>query len=153
MSLRARLVVAFAYVLLLVIVALEVPLALNLSKRVDAEIKSEAENQAQLLAAGASGRLTDDDQLQRLVESSSRNLGGRVLVVGPRGRVADSHGEETRGEPYGTRPEIAAALNGRPTQGERHSDVLDEDLLFTAVPVVSTGGRSAPSESRRASTQ
>src|ERR687898_2220930 len=83
MSLRARLVVAFAYVLLLVIVALEVPLALNLSKRVDAEIKSEAESQAQLLAAGASGRLTDDDQLQRLVESSSENLGGRGVVGGP----------------------------------------------------------------------
>src|SRR5918993_2981396 len=140
MSLRARLVVAFAYVLLLVIVALEVPLALNLSKRVDAEIKSEAESQAQLLAAGASGRLTDENQLQRLVESSSENLGGRVLVVGPRGRVlADSAGEESRGEPYGTRPEIAAALNGRPSQGERHSDDLDEDLLFTAVPVVSNG--------------
>jgi signal transduction histidine kinase len=140
MSLRARLVVAFAYVLLLVIVALEVPLALNLSKRVDAEIKSEAESQAQLLAAGASGRLTDEDQLQRLVESSSENLGGRVLVVGPRGRVlADSAGEESRGEPYGTRPEISAALNGRPSQGERHSDDLDEDLLFTAVPVVSNG--------------
>ena len=59
MSLRARLVVAFAYVLVLVIVALEVPLALNLSKRVDAEIKSEARSQAQLVAAGASGRLDE----------------------------------------------------------------------------------------------
>jgi len=66
MSLRARLLLAFAYVLVLVIVALEVPLALNLSKRVDAEVKSEAQGQAQLLAAGASGRLGDRDQLQAL---------------------------------------------------------------------------------------
>ena len=37
MSLRARLVVAFTYVLVLVVVALEVPLALNLSKRVTSQ--------------------------------------------------------------------------------------------------------------------
>ena len=49
MSLRTRLLAAFAYVLVLVIVALLVPLALNLSRRVDAEIRSEAQGQAQLL--------------------------------------------------------------------------------------------------------
>ena len=59
MSLRARLLAAFAYVLVLVIVALLVPLALNLSRRVDAEIRSEAQGQAQLLAAFASGRLDE----------------------------------------------------------------------------------------------
>ena len=36
MSLRTRLLAAFAYVLVLVIVALEVPLTLNVSRRVDA---------------------------------------------------------------------------------------------------------------------
>ena len=50
MSLRARLVLAFTYVLVLVIVALEVPLAINLSNRVDAEIKSEAHSATELLA-------------------------------------------------------------------------------------------------------
>jgi two-component system, OmpR family, sensor kinase len=140
MSLRARLVVAFTYVLVLVVVALEVPLALNLSKRVDAEIRSEARSQAQLLAAGASGRPDDERQLERLVESSEASLGGRVLVVDVRGRVlADSAGEITRGARYGTRPEIRDALGGRSSQGERNSDDLDEDLLFTAVPVVSNG--------------
>ena len=61
-SLRARLLAAFAYVLVLVIVALLVPLALNLSRRVDAEIRSEAQGQAQLLAAFASGRLDDRER-------------------------------------------------------------------------------------------
>ena len=91
MSLRARLLLAFAYVLVLVIVALEVPLALNLSRRVDAEIESEAQNQAQLLAAGAQSRLDDRAQLQALVESSERDLGGRVIVVDDDGTLlADS---------------------------------------------------------------
>jgi two-component system, OmpR family, sensor kinase len=140
MSLRARLVVAFAYVLLLVIVALEVPLALNLSKRVDAEIKSEAQSQAEVLAAGASGRLDDEGQLRRLVETAERTLGGRVIVVNASGRVlADSAGEGTVGRSYGNRPELRSALNGRPTQGERHSDALDEDILFTSVPIALNG--------------
>jgi two-component system, OmpR family, phosphate regulon sensor histidine kinase PhoR len=139
-SLRARLVVAFTYVLVLVIVALEVPLALNLSKRVDAEIKSEARSQAQLLAAGAAGRLDDRRQLERLVQSSGKSLGGRVLVVDARGRVlADSEAESTTGRSYANRPEIRTALSGRQTQGERHSDVLDQDLLFTAMPIASRG--------------
>jgi signal transduction histidine kinase len=140
MSLRTRLVVAFTYVLVLVIVALEVPLALNLSKRVDSEIRSEAQSQAQLLAAGASGRMNDDRQLQRLVDTSERTLGGRILVVDPRGRVvADSFGDTTRGDRYGSRPEIRSALAGESTQGERRSDDLGQDLLFTAVPVAAEG--------------
>ena len=143
MSLRARLVVAFTYVLVLVIVALEVPLALNLSKRVDAEIETEAQSQAQLVAAGAAGQLEDERELERLANTSAESLGGRVLVVDSRGRVlADSFGDGTRGARYGSRPEIRAALNGRPTQGERYSDLLDQHILFTAVPIVN-GGRAA----------
>jgi len=141
-SLRARLVVAFTYVLVLVVVALEVPLALNLSKRVDAEIRSEAHSQADLVAAGATSRLTDRRQLRQLVNTSGNRLGGRVIVVDARGRVlADSAGTGTRGDNYASRSEIRSALRGRSTQGERHSDLLGQDLLFTAVPVAS-GGRT-----------
>ena len=111
MSLRARLLLAFAYVLVLVIVALEVPLALNLSKRVDAEIRSEAQGQAQLLAAGASGRLDDREQLEPLVESSAEDLGGRVIVVDENGGLlADS---ERRGR--------AGCLDSEPPRGRRRA--------------------------------
>jgi two-component system, OmpR family, sensor kinase len=140
-SLRTRLLAAFAYVLVLVIVALEVPLALNLSRRVDAEIRSEARGQAQLLASFVPGRLDSTGELDRLVRDSAENLGGRVIVVGLRGRLlADSAGTGLRGTSYASRPEIADALRGQPVvQGERHSNSLDEDLLFTAVPVVNNG--------------
>jgi signal transduction histidine kinase len=141
-SLRARLLAAFAYVLVLVIVALMVPLALNLSRRVDAEIRSEAQGQAQLLAAFAAGRLDNRSELDRLVANASRDLGGRVIVVGPAppGRLlADSAGAGLRSTPYASRPEIADALRGEAAQGERHSDSLDADILFTAVPVLSEG--------------
>jgi signal transduction histidine kinase len=143
-TLRARLLLAFAYTLVLVIVALELPLALNLSRRVDAEIKSEAQGQAQLLAAGASGRLGDREQLDSLVQRSARDLGGRVIVVDARGGLlADSEGlDEREGASYASRPEIARALAGRPSQGTRRSESLDEELLFTALPIVVKGRRA-----------
>jgi len=143
-SLRARLLLAFAYVLVVVIVALEVPLALNMGRRVDAEIKSEAQGQAQLLAASASGRLNRPAELDALVRSSARDLGGRVIVVDDAGRLlADSEGLPAGQDvSYASRPEVARALAGQPSQGTRHSDLLDEDLLFTSVPVLVAGRRA-----------
>ena len=65
-SLRGRLLAAFAYVLVLTIVALEVPLALNISRRVDAEVKSEAASGAQVVASSAAGSLGRTEELERL---------------------------------------------------------------------------------------
>ena len=151
MSLRTRLLAAFAYVLVLVIVALEVPLALNLSRRVDAEIRSEAQGQAQLLSASVAGRLDDSEELDELVSDARARLGGRVIVVDSRGRLLGGLGRDRPAlGSYASRPEIAAALRGEPTQGERRSDSLDQDLLFTAVPVVRGPAPSGPCVSRRA---
>ena len=149
MSLRARLLLAFAYVLVLVIVALEVPLALNLSKRVDAEIRSEAQGQAQLLAAGASGRLDDREQLEPLVESSAEDLGGRVIVVDENGSLlADSEREDARGD-YSSRPEVAAALRGRASQGERRSESSTRTCCSRRCRSWSRAGRRGPCASPR----
>jgi signal transduction histidine kinase len=127
-------------VLVLVIVALEVPLAVNLSRRIDAEVKSEAQAQAQLLAASLTGRLGESEDVTRLVRRASRDLGGRVIVTNTSGRLlADSAGSGLRSVSYASRPEVARALRGSTAQGTRHSNSLDEDLLFTAVPVVSRG--------------
>ncbi len=140
MSLRVRLLAAFAYVLVLAIVALEIPLALNLSRRVDAEVKGEAASGAQLVAASAAGRLDRVGALETLLRTAGSDLGGRVIVTDLQGRlVADSAGTGLRGSAYGSRPEVAAALTGRQAQGTRHSDSLGEDLLFTAVPIVRAG--------------
>jgi two-component system, OmpR family, sensor kinase len=135
-SLRTRLLAAFAYVLVLVIVALEVPLVLNVSRRVDAEVKGQAAAQAQLVAASASGRMDDASELQRLSEEAAGDVGGRVIVVDEAGQlVADSAELETGS--YADRPEIRTALQeGRVAQGRRFSETLGESLLFTAVPVV-----------------
>ena len=143
MSLQARLLLAFAYVLLLAIVALEVPLALSVRHRVDDEVRSRARAQADVLASTADDLLAarERSQLRDLVAASARTVRGRVLVVDRRGRVlADSNATSTLGASYAQRPEIAAALRGRSVQITRHSDSLDQDLLATAVPMRGRAG-------------
>lgn len=128
--------------LLLAIVALEVPLALNLKDRVNAEVRSQATSQADVVAATASdllgpGRRRD---LQRLAETSANTVRGRVIVVNAGGRlIADSAGPGRFGQNYSGRPEIAAALRGKSFQSTRRSQTLNEELLATAVPVVRRG--------------
>lgn len=142
MSLRTQLLGAFAYVLLLVIVALEVPLALNLARRINAEVKNDAAAQAFVVSANASGQMQHPQRLASVARTAGRNLGGRVIVVDAGGRLlADSTVGVTRRLQYRSpaRPEIGAALAGNRAQGERHSDTLGQDLLYTAVPVTNNG--------------
>lgn len=142
MSLRLQLLGAFAYVLLLIIVALEVPLALSLARRIDAEVKNAAATQAFVVAANASGEMARPQRLARVVGTAGSDLGARVIVVDARGRLlADSTVGVTRPLRYATaaRPEIGAALRGGRAQGERYSKTLRQSLLYTAVPVTNNG--------------
>jgi signal transduction histidine kinase len=142
LSLRVWQIAAFAYVLVLMLVALEVPLGLNLSRRVDAEVKAEAAGQAQLVAASAAGRLERSAELARLARTAARAVGGRVIVVDARGRLlADSAGAGLSSASYAGRPEVAEALRGGLSQGTRFSDSLDQELLFTALPILDGGRR------------
>ena len=81
MTLRTRLLLALAYVLLLAIVALEVPLALNLRDRVNAEVRSQALSQAEVAAATASGQLRKPAELRRIVGTIARSARGRVIIT------------------------------------------------------------------------
>jgi len=128
-------------VLVLAIVALEVPLALSLARRVDAEVRSQARSQVDVVAASASGLVSPPRPvaLADLVGTSAASVRGRVIVVNARGVViADSVGPASLGEDYSSRPEIAAAISGRRFQNTRRSQTLREDLLATAAPIVSS---------------
>jgi len=139
-SLRTGLSLAFAYVLLLAILALGLPLALGVNDRVGAEVRSQARSQADVVAATAADLLGDRDALGRLASTAGQSVRGRVTVVDVRGRVlADSTAEVARGTPYRGRPEIAAALAGRATQDTRDSRTLAKTILATAVPILRRG--------------
>ena len=139
LTLRTRLLLVLAYVLVLAIVALEVPLATSVADRVDAEVRSQARGQADVVAATASDLLASPERLQRLATTAGENVRGRVIVVDGRGRLrADSEGTPA-GADYSTRPEIRAALDGGTDQRERQSATLGESILATAVPVIRNG--------------
>lgn len=143
-SLSARLVASLAYVLVLAVVSLGVPLALSLRDRVDAEVRSQALSQADVVAATSADLLRPVNRaaLSAVVRSSATSVRGRVLIVDAHGVVlADSAGVATLGGSYASRPEIAAALRGRAVQTKRHSRTLGEEILATAAPIV-RGGRA-----------
>jgi signal transduction histidine kinase len=137
--LRTGLQAALAYVLLLAIVALGIPLAINLKTRVNDEVRSQAQGQADLVAATASDllALSRRAELGVLVRSSAATVRGRVLIVDASGVViADSAGAGEIGSSYAPRPEIKTALSGRRVQLQRPSRTLGEELLATAVPII-----------------
>ncbi len=142
MRLRTGLLAAFAYVLLLAIVALGVPLALSLSTRVNDEVRSQALEQADLVAATAADLLSaaHRKELEVLVHTAAATVRGRVLVVDRAGIVlADSAEPAQIGVSYAARPEIASALAGHQVQTQRASRTLGEEILATAVPIIRNG--------------
>jgi signal transduction histidine kinase len=106
------------------------------SSRIDAEVKTQALGQAEVVAATASGA-TDLDEL---VRTSAREVRGRVLIVDGDGTIIADSEPGNVGADYSTRPEIATALRGDPRQVTRDSDSLGEPILATAVPIVRRGG-------------
>jgi signal transduction histidine kinase len=129
-------------VLLLAIVSFGIPLGLALRDRVDAEVRSQARSQADLVAATAADLLAKDEAipLAELAQRAGHAVRGRVLIVDRNGRVlADSETAGTVNQSYADRPEIATALRGRGFQDQRHSDTLGTDILATAVPIVRNG--------------
>jgi two-component system, OmpR family, sensor kinase len=126
----------------LALVALEVPLALSLRDRVDAEVRSQADEQADLVAGTAADLLAPRDRpaLQRLSRSAAAAVRGRVIIVDANGTViADSAGASQVGVSYANRPEVVGALQGRREQRTRSSSTLGEEILATAVPVLRNG--------------
>lgn len=142
---------AFAYVLLVVIVTLEIPLAINLQRRVRAETQSRALVTALTVAAAVGAEnlalVTDPKvdlaktDLQRWVRKSfSHTEDGRIIVVDTSGRlVADSTGTDRLGRPFASplRPELEAVLRThRPYSAFRFSDTLNEEILVAATPII-----------------
>src|SRR5665213_155519 len=137
---RRALLAALAYVLLLAIVALGVPLASSLSARVNDEVRSQALGQADLVAATAADLLAGAHrkELAALTRTAAADVRGRVLILDKAGVVlADSAGPAQLGVGYATaaRPEIKSALAGNQVQSQRASRTLGEEILATAVPI------------------
>jgi signal transduction histidine kinase len=118
-----------------------VPLALSLRDRVDTEVKSQARNQAEVVASSAVAFVDPPRraQLQRIAVRSAESVRGRVIVVDSRGRLLADSAEAPAGRRYGDRPEVEAALQGQGEQITRSSETLGTEILATAVPILRRG--------------
>jgi two-component system, OmpR family, sensor kinase len=147
MKLRSRLVLAFAYILVTIMIALGLPLAVTLEDRARSEFQTNLLVTAQAYAAViGSRRLNTGDtaQLQQDVAQLGESLpvDARLILVDGLGRlVADSSETGDIGARYATstRPEIQAALGRppppRPVTDVRYSSTLQEDLVVAAAPI------------------
>lgn len=134
--------VAMAYVLVLAIVALEIPLALSLRQRIEDEVRLQARSGAEVVAVLAHEVIDkrSDVPLQSFVEGPARQARGRIVVVDRGGAViADSAGADSLGDDLSSRPEIKSALDGKTVQISRSSSTLGRNLLATSVPIVDQG--------------
>ena len=146
MKLRTRLVASFAYVLLVVIVALTVPLAIVMRDRARSELEALARTNAQTIAAFLNGDTLDDApgdrrRLTQDVQRYAAEVGSRIVVLDASGTVlADSAGEDV-GEQFATpgRPEVARALRSEVTAVVRRSDEEGGDIAVAAAPVIDEG--------------
>jgi two-component system phosphate regulon sensor histidine kinase PhoR len=78
--------------------------------------------------------------LQAFCVTAGENSGTRLTVTAVDGEVlADSDEDPGRMENHGGRPEIIAALAGRPAPSLRFSHTLQEKMMYVAIPLVQEG--------------
>jgi signal transduction histidine kinase len=164
MRLRTRLVLAFLYILLTIIIALGVPLAWTLQNRARSEFRTNLLVTAQVFAASlGAGSLAPRQRsnLDAEVKALARNLtpGARIIVVDGGGTLAaDScprrsdvapcsgiDGRSEVGEQYATsrRQELVQALDRVPNTAIRFSNDLNEDIVVAAAPIFDEATASA----------
>jgi two-component system, OmpR family, sensor kinase len=154
MRLRTRLILSAAYLLVVILIALEIPLALSVQRRSVSEFGSVELGYAGLLSSQISdsvaqaAALTTESphpgqSLTRVAGQVSAALPNvRILVIDVHRRVLfDSSREFTVGTvvDVSSRPELVGALRGEIRSEERYSTTLGDDLLLVAVPVHEAG--------------
>jgi signal transduction histidine kinase len=151
-SFRARLVIGAAYLVTAVVLALEIPLALNIQRRADSDFQAAVLGRAALLSAQvadsvggapATGTGGAAPSLARTVDQWAASSGDRIVVTDAHGLVlADSVGPGTVGTRFATplRPEFGVALaEGRVDFRRRQSQTAGTELLLVTVPVLDQG--------------
>ena len=148
---RRRLVLAVVGIVALILFVHDVPLRSHLQRVEKDRVVTALERDASTLAAKAQQLLADADPatastasgttLARLVEDYATRGTALVVIVDAEGSVqAATDKSVVVGVSYLNRPEIASALLGNSVVGERRSVTLGQNLVYSAVPVLTTDG-------------
>jgi signal transduction histidine kinase len=149
-SLRTRLVLAAGYLLLVVVVALEVPLAINIERRADFETRASVIANAAFVAS----QISDDvfraettsqpvaEDVLDILRETARETRTRIVVVDQSSNLLfDTTGEGAVGEPF-RREEFDVVLYStgdiRQTVDARvrDSETAGESLLLVTAPIL-----------------
>lgn len=137
-----RLLAGYLSLALVVLIALEVPLAVTFRRSEKTDLSAKVERDAVAVASLAEDLLQSSSgttaPLKRLAARYGEDTGGRIVVVDRQGVSLVDQGAPP-GRDLSTRPEISAALKGTVESGTRYSNTLEHGLLYVAVPVASGG--------------
>ena len=115
--------------------------AVSLRDRVDAEVRSQARSQADVVAASSS-ELLEPASARRCAAWSGSRRRARAVASSWSARAAGcwrTPPERRAGQDYANRPEIQAALGGQGEQITRGSKTLGDAILATSAPVLIRG--------------
>ncbi len=129
-------------VALIVVLVQDIPLSAQLRVVEQDRIITSLERDAFVLAGRSeasleSGTAADHAAIMDLARQYRAAGGARVVIVDSTGiaLVTSDDDRAAVGSSYLSRPEIATALTGHVTTGQRYSNTLAEELLYVSVPV------------------
>lgn len=136
-----RLLVSYLGLTLLILAVLEIPLALQYSERLRSDLTSDLVRDGFAIAGFAEETVegTGSMDLTAIVNRYEERTGARVIIVDQSGKVLADSAPDIGSSDFSSRPEVATALNGEVATGTRHSDTLNTELLYVAVPIASAG--------------
>ena len=138
---RRRLIGAFLSIITLMLVVQYVPLFGYLDSIEHSQIYTSLERDAWRLADNIDSGIDDKNfagvskTIKRYVKDTES--GARVIVTNVNGVVIAASDNQDVGTDYTNRPEIVAAITGQAATGERQSATLQDELVYTAVPIES----------------
>jgi signal transduction histidine kinase len=139
---KFRLIGALVTVAVLILLVFSVPLASFVARVERERLVTALERDAFILAGHAKETLNTTagavlPSLQPYVDSYSKSSDARIVVTNSDGLVVSTSDPSiVFGTDFSNRLEVAGALKGVPSVGERDSATLGERLLFVAVPVL-----------------
>jgi len=133
-----RLLATYLLLTLVVLIALEVPLALGYRDHEMDQLRSGIERDAFVLSSFVSDSFIGGTPVDyaAIVSNYSDKTDGRVVIVDSSGDVlADSEPAAAGQRNFLSRPEISEALDRQIATGTRYSTTLGTGLLYVAVPI------------------
>jgi two-component system, OmpR family, phosphate regulon sensor histidine kinase PhoR len=130
---RKLLLGAFLLILLTVVV-LDLYVTRFVSAREVDAVQRQLDSQARLLSGEV--QAVPAPELQSWSRQAQQRAQSRITVIDPAGVVmADSERDPATMENHAGRPEVRQALEGRRGVSIRHSDTIDVDLVYLAMPL------------------